>query len=362
MKYSIIILILLLVSCEPAIKRTPRIKEIPVRKYGGKVKRIIEYQCDQYWAKENPLKIAKNSCKIYRVSEFNSDEILIKDMYWHDLDYPNEPGFTETQRTNESGLIIERITKMTGLWANEIKTNFSYNQAGFETEKVVYRKGIFSSREETIYDEYNCPIKEISYDENNEVEDYKENKYDNRNRIVLSLQYKKDNTLEEKCSYEYDGDDEDWIVKKTYDAIGRLIDEEDERDSYKTNKVDYLYTSRLPDEGFTDVEYYSNGKVKEWHFINEEDYDIYQTYDENGRIIERKIYSNGEWQDTNTWKYREDNALIEESESTSRVVGKSYYKTTTYYSVDFNGNWIEKITTDSEGNVLELRVREIEYY
>lgn len=362
MKYSIFALLIFLLSCEPSIKRAPLLKEKHKREYGGKVKRIIEYDCDKYWTNENPLKIVKKSCKMYSVMEFNQDEILTKEMKWDDLDYPNDPGFILTVKINESGLIIEKVAKKIGSFSFELKSNFSYNQDGFVTEKVIYSDNVFSSREETIYDEFNCPIKEIYYDENNEIEYYYINKFDKLNREISSEKYSKDNSLEKKWTKEYEKDNDDWIARKTYDADGNLIDKDDKRESYKMNKVDYLYTTGLPDEGFTDIEYYSNGKVKTWHYKNQNNHDVYQTYDENGRIIERKIYFNEEWLDTYTWKYREDDAIIEESESTSRIVGKSFYKKTTYYRVDFNGNWIEKYTMDSEGNVTELAVREFEYY
>ena len=41
--------------------------------------------------------------------EFNQDEIITKEMVWYNLDYPNDPGFIETVKINESGLIIERV-------------------------------------------------------------------------------------------------------------------------------------------------------------------------------------------------------------------------------------------------------------
>jgi hypothetical protein len=362
MKYSIIPLILLLFSCEPAIQRTPRIKEIPNRMYDSKVKKVIEYHCDKYWKNETPLKISKNSCKICEILEFNPDGILIKSREWWYFDYPNEPNQTRITRVNESGLIIERVSKMTGYSPSEVKTVFSYNQAGFETEKVTYRNGVFLSRVEKIYDEFNCPIKEIFYDENNEIRSYLINKFDILNRITSSEEYTKNDSLSGKWSREYEKDNDDWIVTNTYDAHGNIIERRDRRESYKMNKLDYEYTRSLPYEGFSDIEYFSNGKVKTWHFINSFNKDVYQTYDENGRIIERKIYDNEEWLETFTWKYREDDALIEESESTSKIAGKPFFKKTTYYRVDSNGDWIEKYTIDIEGNVYDLAVREFEYY
>ncbi|MDX9918309.1 MAG: hypothetical protein RBT15_09925 [Gudongella sp.] len=359
MKYSIVFLILLTIFGEPALKRTPRIKEIPKREYGGKVKRIIEYQCDKYWRDENSFKIVKNSCKIYNIKEFNLDEILIRSRSWNNFDYLKEPDLTEIQKINKSGLVIEKIKfSSTG----ETKENYSYNPAGFETEHVLYINGMLFSRYEIFYDEYNCPIKEIYYNDNNEIKYYYTNEFDDKNREILSKRYNKDNSLEGKWTKEYEKDSDDWIIKCSFSSDGKLLEREDKRELYKSNKFEFVYTSDLPDKGFTDVEYYSNGKVKTWHYINYKNEDIYQTYDLNGRIIERKIYHQEDWQYSYTWKYREDGAVIEESESTSRVIGKKYYKRTTYYSVDFNGNWIEKYTIDIDGNSNVLRVREIEYY
>ncbi|MBL7105630.1 MAG: hypothetical protein ISS18_14990 [Bacteroidales bacterium] len=296
--------------------------------------------------------------------EFNTDEIKTKEMQWYYLDYPNDPGYIEIIKVNESGLIIEiaaKQKKIRNMESCETKTNYSYNQSGFETEMVLYINGKFCTRWETIFDEFNCKIKKIIYDENNEIENYYINEFDNRNRKISSSKFSNKNVLEKKWVKEYDDSDE-WVIRYTYDSDGKLLDKDDKRESYKTNKINSLYTSRLPDERFKDIEHYTNGKVRTWHYKNSANNDIYQTYDENGRIIERKIYRNDEWIDTFTWKYREDGSIIEESESTSRVVGKSYYKKSTYYRVDFNGNWIEKYIIDSEGNVTELAIREIEYY
>lgn len=363
MKYLIIIFsILFCISCESRINRIPRLKEKEDREYGGQVKRIIEYECDKYWTDENPLKIVKSSCKIGIVRDFNPDEIMIKEMKWYDLNYPNDPGFTQTIKLDENGLIIEEISQQFGDFGFKTKRNYSYNQAGFETEKVVFREGEFAFREETIYDEYNCPIKEIRYDKNNEVENYYINEFDNRNRETSSLKYDNKNELDTKWIKEYNDEDDRWVVKYSYDGDGELIYKSDKIESFKTNKVGFLYSPNLPDVRFTDIEYYSSKKVKTWHFKNQDNNDVYQTYDESGKIIERKIYRDEVWQDTSTWKYREDGSVVEESESTSRIVDKSYYKKTTYYRVDFNGNWVEKYSLDSEGNVTELAMRDIEYF
>ena len=74
------------------------------------------------------------------------------------------------------------------------------------------------------------------------------------------------------------------------------------------------------------------------------------------------IMRNNVWKETFTFKYREDGALTEYSESTSQIVGKSYYKKTTFYKLDSSGNWIEKYTLDSEGRIFDLEQRKIVYY
>lgn len=364
MKYIAAILTLIfLSSCDQLTNRTPRVQDRLIRDYRGKVKRIIEYACDKYWVHENPIRIDKNSCEILRISEFNEDEILTKEMLWNVGEYPKDPEYLTINKVDESGNIIETIRNKR--LSDKKRLSFSFNQAGFQTEWVEYMNGKFSMREETVYDEYNCPIKEITYDENNKITHYHIYSYDEKNREISSTKYDGRDKLIYKTVKEYDDyytDFDDLVVETDYDANGKITNKVDARELYKSNKIVGSWTPKLPYKGAEDIEYYTSKKVRSWHFVNSTNEDVYQTYDEEGRVIERKIYRNKIWSYTYSWKYREDGALLEESESTSRVVGKSYDKRTTYYRVDQMGNWVERYRIDEEGRLSLLATREFEYY
>jgi hypothetical protein len=350
------------------MNRTPLLKEKLVKEYFGNVKRIIEYDCDRYFTNENPIKINKNSCKITSIENYDINEMLLKQMEWYGSNYPNDTDNIIVNKLNEAGLTYEWMHRWNSVYFGKLteqKVLYSYNKDGFITDEVVYQSGKYLWRKEYNYDEYNCPIKEILYDSINKIESYYVRSFDLKNRETLSIKYNNKDKLIEKVVTEYDDDYYDfdgWVIRTTYDGDGKLIEHEDKLELYKNNKIDGGWTPKLPYKGAKDVEYYSSGKVKSWHFQNSSNEDVYQIYNENGRIIERKIYRNETWLETYTWNYREDGALVEQSESTSKIVGTSYYKKTTNYKLDFNGNWIEKIVFDSEDNVSLMRVREIEYF
>jgi len=349
-----------LISCNSSQKRTPIVYKESKREYGGKVKRIIEYSCSGYMNSSNV--IIKNNCEVSSISDFDKYENTIKCLSWNTSKYPDEPDFSSICKINDLGLVTERrvMKKVSSYGWKEEKDMFTYNGAGFRTECVYFSDGKLASRDETVYDEYNCPVKNIYYDQNNKVSQYYVYEFDNKNREIVSLTYNAKDQLQKKKITKYDNNER--AICFTYDEKGKLLEKEDENDAIKDNKVDKLYSTELPDKGYTNIEYYLSKKVKTWQYKNQYNNDVYQTFDENGRAVEIKIYSNKEWQDTYAWRYREDGAILEKSESTSRILGKSYHKTTTYYKVDFNGNWIEEFTSDSEDRFLGLHIREIEYY
>lgn len=343
-----VVFLLYWLGCQDSAIRVPRVKERNVGTSGKRVKRIVTYGCDRYFADESPFTIDKNSCEIATIEDFDLFGNSIKFRQWIYFDYPDEPDCISVMKVDEDGNIIERTAKMrenNGERNSYVYNNrwcFSYNEKGFETELVYFHNGKLSSRFETIYDEYNCPIKKLIYDENNKLLRYYINTFDNKNREISSLQYDDKNELVWKDKREY-GDGDEWIVEYTYNGKKELVETRDKRE-------------------YTDVQYYSNGKIKSKHYFGEPNRDRYTTYDYEGRIIEIKTYFNDEWEDTEAWKYREDGALIEKSESSSRFLGKPYYKKTTYYRCNSNGGWVEIYTIDSEGNVIGSGIREIEYY
>lgn len=330
-----------------------------VRETSEGIKRIREYQCDGYWNNVVPPKILTNSCKLHRLKEYSSKGYLEKDLQWTGGDFPNPPNIIELIKYNDLNQVVEELYKQTGTIEHESKTIYSYNSEGFQIEKIIIKNDVIDFRVETKYDEYNCPIELTYYGKENQILQHLTQKYDNKNRIIEKETFEGDK-LKYREVYKY-GNGEDYIKYKRFDSEGKLIKDDDRNEVSKSSNFNFLYTNELPEKGYKDVEYYSNGKVKTWHYKNQNGEDIHQVYDENQRIIERKISSNGEWKDTFTWKYREDGVVLEESESTSRYLGISYFKKTTYYKYDLKNNWIEKVTLDTEGNAIELIMREIEY-
>ena len=359
-----LLVLILITSCTNEIERTRQVKKKspPEKRYSGKIKKIIEYDCQEYWANQVPIKIAKESCVIYNIKEFNEDEVLLKEQSWYDLDYPNTPGFSSVVKLNEKGLIIEEISKQTGMMTFDNRTTFSYNADGFETEKVIYKKGKLYSRWLTEYDEYNCAIKESKFDENNSLNYYYVSQYDDLNREIKLTYFESNDSIKYYKLYQYKDTTDSYTKKTKYDSRGKILKVEDVSLLKSQNKIDGTYMSSVPDSSYQDIEYYVSGEVRSWHYLNYADHDVYNQYDRDGRITEIKILRNKEWLDTYSWKYRDDGIVEEEAEATSRVVGKTYYKKTTYYRLDDMGNWLEKYIIDSDGRVMELEVRSVEYY
>jgi hypothetical protein len=348
-------------SCDNFINRVPRVQEkINHDPYNGKVSKVIEYECNTYFIEnENNIDINKRSCRLCAIYEYYP--LLQIEKNWSGSNDIKKPDAIKTTSFNAFGHIVEESNKSVFPFAYESKSNYTYNESGFVVKQVSYYHGSFGnfySNIETIYDEYNCPIKEIHYDSTHKITKYFINKFDKRNRQIKSSEFDSANVLRQEEVLKYKGDDTEWTTKYEYDNNGKLKYKSDRSNS--ENIFTKIFKSNS-DDNYKNIEYYPNGKIKTKSYIDMGDV-VYLTYDENERIIERKTYSNNnEWKETFTWKYREDGALLEESESTSKYTNIAYYKKTSYYKLDFNGNWIEKYTIDNENNVIELKVREFEY-
>ncbi len=344
MKYLLFSLFIL-ISCQPysQVERVPLVKEPYTKDFKGDIKKIIEYNCDKYSPNHSSVHIIRESCKIRSIREYSKDGILLSELKWPRLNYPLEPE-TIIQTTNDLGLVVLKHTKLNYYFYEEKKT-FSYNNNGFITEEILQFRSypnddFVLKRTETTYDDYNCPIKIMVFDNNNNVIYSYTSEFDNWNRETLTKRFDDANILEEYTEYKYQNGDNNWIERITYDGNKKLL---------KKEKFNDLHSN---------IEYHSNGKVK----IIEQHNGIILAYDENGKNIERKTFNNKEWESTETWKFREDGVLIEESISANNFTGKDFYKITTYYRIDFFGNWHEKYTIDSEGEIANLSIRDIEYY
>lgn len=99
-----LILITLALSIEiSCVNSKPRKKlslEKATRVFGGKVKTVIEYKCDQYWQNQNPIRVYQNSCKIKNFMEYSKDEALISESDWFFNEYPEPPDNKTDNRLN----------------------------------------------------------------------------------------------------------------------------------------------------------------------------------------------------------------------------------------------------------------------
>lgn len=379
--FSVIILIVILselISCQMNSQRKVKTKQGGVieRKYKGKVKRMIEYYTDNYWINGNALEFDKNNCKVLAIHDFTPEEVPLREIHWWGTSrYPDDPpSQLSVTKVDAFGNIIEETNKTIDGYKRDVRSTYSYNKFGFKTAEAYYDHGNLVNRHEYEYDEFNCEIKHSFFKENNSLMWYCINKYDENNNIISRTQYDADNIINSKTISKYDKDGN--LTKDMYyeyDKNGNQTGKSDRSEEDKQyeqmeqkliaeNKVVVKVEDALPYEGYTDVKYYPSGKARSWHYINDANKDIYQIYDEDARIIERKFYRNSQWLETATWKYREDGVLLEESISSSEQRDISYYKTITYYIIDNKGNWMEKYSLGSDGRRSQLSIRVFEYY
>jgi hypothetical protein len=180
----LLLLALQLNSCGQSVKRTPLVPPKPKREYGGIVKKIVEYDCDKYFANEQPLKIVRSSCKISEVFEFNLDEIRTKHLMVGVLQRIRMfLSLSEISVVGESGQILEtiQVRQRQGGFSrpsNNKDLHISYNAAGLLTEWAWFRDNQLDWRLETKYDEFNCPIRKSTFDAENNLVEYSILEYD----------------------------------------------------------------------------------------------------------------------------------------------------------------------------------------
>ena len=377
--FSITILIVILselISCQMNSQRKVETKRVSERKYKRKVKRMIEYYTDNYWINGNALEFDKNNCKILSIHDFTPEEVQLREIsWWGPSQYPDDPpSQLYVTKVDAFGNIIEEISKRYDNGNRDVRSTYSYNKFGFKTAEAYYDHGNLVNRHEYEYDEFNCEIKHSFFKENNSLVWYCINKYNENNNIISRVDYDADNIIKSKLISNYDNDGN--LTKNTdydYDKNGNQTTKKDRSDEDKQyeqmeqkliagNKVKVKVEDALPYEGYTDVKYYPSGKARSWHYINNENKDVYQIYDEDAQIIERKFYKNNQWLETSTWKYREDGVLLEKSISTSGQSDVTYYKTMTYYIIGNKGNWVESYSLGSDGKRSQLSIRVFEYY
>lgn len=363
MKRFFILSILFIFSCNSYEKRIPLSRIEIDREYKGKVKKITQIQCEDF-DNHLPIRVSNNSCSIWQIIEFSPNEIITREANWYSSKgdyYPYPPSILKTKVVDNNGQIIEEYHKGYDPEDNR-KTIYTYNEFGFEAERIKYFGLKFSSRTETKYDEYNCPIEKLYYDESNNLVYYYTKEFDSNNRIIYEKKFNNNNILDSEWKYEYSSNIDERYSKRKYYKKGKIVREKDRIKMYSNNTADFAYTFGLPYEGFNQIEYYSDGKIKEWKYINSESEEIYQTYDQNQKVTEIKIFRNGKWLETLGRKYGNNGILIEESKSTHYSKTPFVKYSTIYSKFDTYGNWIESYQTSSEKGIFDIQMRKIEYY
>jgi hypothetical protein len=348
MRYLLLIFLITFYSCEHSVPRIKKKLETVEFSENGKIRKITEYECLKYDVKNDQIDIKKSSCRIVQLREYTSNGILIKDAEWKFNYFPDRPDNLTTCEINELGQKISSnyeaiIGDKIGLTIYE---EFEYNDAGFEISKRSYTNGVYTHRNETKYDDYNCPIEEIYFNED-EKRHYNTYEYDRLNRVIKSSFYQY-NSLSYYTKYEYDDDNIRYSSSSKYNADDKLI-ENKKSDSDKPDNV-------------LKENFYENGRIKSKHILDDNGLNIYISFDQNGNLIEHKEFDQEQLVVKKSWEYREDGALLKESQISNVNLSNNSINVTTIYKRDNLGNWTEKVVLNNANEVIDLRIREYEYY
>jgi hypothetical protein len=327
-----------LMSCGQ--QRIPIPKEQSTRLYKGKVKKIISYSCSLYKQDENGIIINPKGCNIQKIEEFDEEENVISENRFEDVKDPTLITYILTTRRDAKGKILEKSEIHNYLFNYKVRYEYKYNNNNLLIEKTQYNEDKFYNRSAYKYDEYNCMIEEDYFNATNQLDSKYISVFDNNNLMTKRTGYKPNGELDSYIQFDYDKKGE-LIRRRYYNRDNKLTED----NNFKEKPTDKR------DSNNNLIEYSDNEGI---HL---------KIFDRFNRCTEEKLLNNGTWLETRTWNYRDDGALIEESFSTSRFVGKSYYKVTTKYKTDNKGNWVEKYVINNEDNgVVGLEARNIEYY
>ncbi len=325
----------------------------------GAVKNCIQYKCTNYYLRNGQIDLSESDCKISTISEFSEDTILIKEVSYDS--YPDQIHTKIEVKLNPDGRVSEDFFQSTGPMPTASRGTFSYDERGNCLSAIrVDENGNLKSKDEYEYDQFNCEIKHISYSRDNQISFSSKSEYNDNNQIVKDYTYDKNGELKGESTYEYDSDGE--LIFKKYERVGDKTTETNYEESYSKNSILGEFLPK-PSKYLSSIKRNpESGKIQSCYYKNSSGQDVSEIFDNQERVIERKFMNGNQWIKTQNWRYREDGALLEESESSSQYVGRSFFKRSTFYKVDNNGNWIEMYSTDSEGGVYNLYKRSIEYY
>lgn len=362
---SLMSIFLVFTSCGGGLERKVKELELKESEFYDPVKKVTTYSCEEYWVGKQPLEIVKSSCNPYLVQDFSREGILINDVFY-DTENQNKVKYSVSVKLNENGRVVEELSinhPTLTYNGSRIRRTYSYNKDGFITESAIFRDRKLDRRTVDEYDDYNCVSKSSHFDSENRLKVYSIYTYTEFNKEKTKVVYDENGEEMRKYIYEYNDLKERISQFKESKRKDKLTDYEE---IGRSGEMQGDWADRLPKSFDKNVEHYPNGGVKSWHFINGSGKDVYQAYDNAGRIVERKFEINGTWLETETWKFRDDGALMEKSnaKSTLSVGGEKipYYKVTVHYKLDAHGNWVESYIVNYDGSYTGLSVRVIEYY
>lgn len=246
---------------------------------------------------------------------------------------------------------------------------FDYMQTGvgqnFENVKPV--KSAYAE-----YDEQGHVVMEISYKPNGEIEQKCVNTYNDKNRLVEELLYNEDGELDERKTYEYDENGKavrellyyvDGSFDTTsfiYDEFGNVIEKTtiDPDNKLESKRVSTYNKENLASEVSTDAEgnvlnevhvkYDERGNETEIERYTSEDDKTSRTefdYNEEGKKSEARIYANDKLVSKQVYETNEKDQLVKIEEE------ELYHKSVTIISYDENGNMVEQLETNENGEL-----------
>lgn len=358
---ALIVSLLFITSCNfikpPRVKRTPDPKE---REYGGMVKSIATYDCNGYW-KGNKVVLNREDCFLLKYEEFDMNEVITLEKHWFEDE--KDPYKVVKRKANQSGnVLVEEKWETGNPFQGYAKTLYTYNDEGLEIKEEKFVDGSFLYLNETFYDAYNCPVEIIYTHRKKHMGHTIRQEFDHHNRKTRREFLSDGENVTGTKIWKYSGESDQWVYRKELDSDGDVESESDYKELANQNRVPGLYAAKPLFEEYTNIEYYGTGQIKAWSFYSKDGtHSVYQEYDKDGRLTLRKIDEGDRWIDTYKWVYRQDGALLEYTEATSRMLGYEYHETIEKYSVDYNGNWVEKYTYTND-RVTDLEYREIDYY
>ncbi len=347
MKYILILCVFTIYSCDQSNLRLKRTAQNVEFSENGKVKKIIEFDCSKVNHNNEKIVINKSSCRIIRIKEFSLSGVLLTDAEWEYNYHPERPDNLTISDINDLGQKIS--TKKEMMIGDEIGITlfqeFKYNDAGFVIENKHFTDGVYTHKIVTNYDEYNCPIKEIHYNDD-EISHFYIYENDHLNRVIKSS-YFTNNSLRTYTKFEYESDNDDW-----HSSFSKYDNDDKQIESIVLKKPEKVLEEK----------FYDNGRIKFKHVLSDKGLDVYLKFDENGNLIERKEFDGEQFILQKSWEYREDGALLKESQASNVTLMNNNVDETIIYKRDNLGNWIEKIVLNNANEIIHIRTRYLEYY